>query len=130
LSARAELQRADGRRVAVLGLDDVVAQHLVRAVAEHARWCRTNGILLPSVLADLLAALACDGQERPPVAPPVFEPDDGAVLLFDYHAAGRRLGVSERTVRRLAAAGKLAVVNVEGCRRIRATDLADYVKGL
>lgn len=117
-------------RMVVLGLDDVLALHLTRALAEHGKWCRTNGIRLPEVLARLLDNLACAGQERSTVAPGMFEPDDGAVLLLDYHAAAARLGVSERTVRRLAAAGKLAVVNVEGCRRIRATDLADYVKGL
>ncbi len=56
-------------------------------------------------------------------------PDDGLVsLAYTYHDAGKLLGdVSERTVRRLVAAGELAVVDVGGQRRIARADLERYL---
>lgn len=116
--------------VVVLGLPDTTAQHLLRAVAQHARWCRSNGVALPPDLTRLLAELAPGGQRRPTLEPVALEPHHDAVLLLDYDGAAARLGVSSRTVRRLTAAGKLPVVGVGGCKRIRASDLADYVEGL
>lgn len=119
-----------GNGVVVLGLADDVAAHLVRAIAQHGRWCRDNGVRVPAQLSQLLSELASTGQARPTVATFTPEAHDASVLLLDYDAAAGRLGVSARTVRRLTAAGALPVVEVGGCRRIRASDLADYVMEL
>ena len=114
----------------MLGLDDNVRAHVLRALAEHARWARSNGVALPPEVAGLLATLAPGGQERPALEPVALEPHHDLVLLLDFDGAGQRLGVSARTVRRLVADGRLPAVDVGGCRRIRASDLADYVEGL
>lgn len=117
--------------VVVLGLDDVLTSHLTRALVQHARWCRANGISVPAPLVEMLNELASAGQRRPTVAAPVSDPHDDLMLLaVTYEGAAHRLGVSERSVRRLVAAGKLRAVDVAGCPRIRASDLSDYVEGL
>ena len=116
--------------VAVVGLDGDVASHLVRALVEHARWCRSNGIAVPATLVALLDQLASAGQRWPTMAAPVPDPHDDLMLALTYEVAARRLGVSERSVRRLVAAGKLRAVDVAGCRRVRASDLARYLEGL
>ena len=85
---------------------------------------------VPAQLVELLSQLASAGQGRPKVADVEAEPHDSSVLLLDYNAAAARLGVSERTVRRLVAAGSLPAVVVGGCRRVRAADLAGYVEAL
>lgn len=114
----------------VLGLDDVVASHIVRALVQHARWCRSNGIAVPAPLVEMLDQLASAGQRRPTVVAAAPDPHDDLMLALTYESAARRLGVSERSVRRLVAAGKLRAIDVAGCRRIRAADLARYVENL
>ena len=116
--------------VVVLGLPDDVTAHLLRALAQHARWCRSNGVALPPEVAGLLASLAPGGQGRPELEPVALEPHHDAMLLLDFVAAGQRLGVSARTVRRLTAAGTIPVVEVAGCKRVKASDLARYVEAL
>lgn len=113
-------------------LSAVMAEHLVRALAEHERWCRTNRVEVPGELRDLLKALSArDGQGRPPLGDGNAGGDHESMLLaLDYAAAGTRLGVSERTVRRIVADGRLPAVSISGCRRIRVADLADYVESL
>jgi excisionase family DNA binding protein len=57
-------------------------------------------------------------------------------MLLTFSETARELGVSTTTVRRLITAGKLQVVeldtgtSVKPSRRIRRTDLADYVRSL
>lgn len=116
--------------VLIFGPPEEVRNHLTRALAQHCRWCRANGIAVPVWLHQLLDELAHAGQERPIRPPGEFGPHDGDVLLIDHANAAARLGVSERTVRRLVAAGKLPAVSVAGSRRIRVTDLATYVEEL
>lgn len=116
--------------VLVLGPPEEVRNHLTRALAQHCRWCRTNGIAVPAWLTEIVVELAQSGQERPVVVPGEFGPHDGDVLLLDYASAAARLGVSDRTVRRLTSAGSLRSVEVAGCKRIRVTDLVAYVEGL
>lgn len=70
------------------------------------------------------------GQGRPNVAPGGEGQDTDLMLALSYDAAGRRLGVSGRTVRRLVAESKLPAVDIGACRRIRVADLAAYVAGL
>jgi excisionase family DNA binding protein len=116
--------------VVVLGLAPDEHAHLVRALGAHARWCRENGGRLPPALAAVLDSLARSGQERPKLAPPPGGPEDVDVLLLDLPAVARRLSVSERTARRLAASGDLPSVLVGGCRRVRASDLANFVENI
>lgn len=116
--------------VLVLGPPEEVRNHLTRALAQHCRWCRTNGITVPAWLSEMVDQLAHAGQPRPTIVPGEFGPHDGDVLLIDYANAAARLGVSERTVRRLTSTGKLPVVEVAGCKRVRVTDLATYVEEL
>lgn len=51
-------------------------------------------------------------------------------MLLDYDEVAGRLGVSERTVRRLVAAGQLSVVRVGNAPRVHPEDLQSYVDGL
>lgn len=63
-------------------------------------------------------------------AAPADEAGGVTRLLFDYAEAGTLLGLSERKIRLLVAAGDLPAVSVGRSRRIRSTDLADYVERL
>ncbi len=114
-------------------VDPVLSNHLRKAISSHSRWCRENGITLPTELGRLLTALAdTDGQTRPKLPPRDETSDDDPVrlLTLDYDTAADRLMVSARTIRRLVAAGTLPAVDVAGCRRIRTTDLTAYIATL
>ncbi|HSR82680.1 MAG TPA: helix-turn-helix domain-containing protein [Streptosporangiaceae bacterium] len=60
----------------------------------------------------------------------------GGPMLLTISEAGRELGVSLTTVRRLISSGKLQVVELDTgksmapSRRIRRTDLIEFVRGL
>ena len=101
--------------------DGPVAMHLSRAVAEHLRWCRRQGITPPPELADLLAALeATSGPERPGIAPPSADPEP---LYVGYEDAAARLSVSSRTVRRMVTGGRLPARRIGRRRVIAVADL-------
>lgn len=108
---------------ALLVLSDTLSAHISRALVEHLRWCRRNGVAEPPELAALLAALS--GQERPNLATQGERADPDAVLL-GYAAAGARLGISARTVRRRVAEGRIPVVRDGRRRLIRVSDLDAY----
>lgn len=114
----------------LLGVDETVASHLRRALAEHCRWARVNGVPVPGAVMDLLSSLADGGLSRPSVAETGGASDDACVLLVSYAEVGRRLGVSDRTVRRLVSSGRLPAVDIAGCRRVRVWDLVGFVEGL
>jgi len=50
--------------------------------------------------------------------------------LLSYAATAQVLGVSERTVKRLVAAGDLTPVRIGGSARIRVEQLKDYIDRL
>ncbi len=82
-------------------------------------------------LAVLRALLpATTGQHRTTLAP-VTAPGDGDLvprLALTFAQAGESLGVSERQVRRLVAAGELRAVTIgDRTRRIPAGELSDYL---
>lgn len=52
---------------------------------------------------------------------------DGVPLLYCYADAAALLGVSERSLKRLLAAGELKAVHVGGSRRIAHSELIDFV---
>jgi excisionase family DNA binding protein len=75
--------------------------------------------------------LAHDGLRRPEVVQGNGSDDDPVVTLtLAYEDVARSLRVSPRTVRRMAKAGELPVVEVGGMPRVRVRDLVDYVDGL
>jgi excisionase family DNA binding protein len=51
-------------------------------------------------------------------------------LVLTYEDAGRRLSVSERTVKRLVASGELPAVKIGGSSRVTVDDLDAYVQSL
>jgi excisionase family DNA binding protein len=51
-------------------------------------------------------------------------------LLLKVPEVARSLGISRAKVYELIAAGTLTSVKIDGCRRVRATDLRAYVDSL
>ena len=113
-------------------LDPNVAWHLTKAITSHLRWCRTNGLAVPTEVNDLFTMLASGGQARPSVGVErtVSHNADVALLTLTYQQACERLNVSLRTVRRLVQSGALASVELCSAPRIRVADLALYVERL
>lgn len=116
----------------ILFVDSAVGRHLAAALKAHIRELRRDGLPIPPTLVELAAVAATGGQARPSLDDAVASADAAAMdqLALDYRAAGARLGVSDRSVRRLIADGKLPSVDVAGCVRIRMADLQDYLAAL
>jgi len=55
--------------------------------------------------------------------------DPEAVLLFSFRDAARRLGVGERTVRRMVAEGELSAVRLRGRVLIPASAIVRIARG-
>lgn len=111
----------------------MLVPHLVRALAEHRKWCRSRGVPLPAAIETLLTALAAScGQQRPEVGGMPVGSEAGPVptepLLLDDAAAAVRLSISERSVRRLRANGALPTVMAGGRRLTRLADLEKFVE--
>jgi excisionase family DNA binding protein len=111
--------------------DDVsgsLVQHLAHALHLHRKWCRQCGIPFPPLLDALMVDFsASDGHARPNLGDlvPALDP-----LLMDYSAVAHRLSVSERTVRRLVAAGTLPAVRIGNRSLIKSADVDTYVDGV
>ena len=116
----------------ILVVDEAVGRHLAAALKAHIRELRRDGVPVPSSLADLASVCATGGQQRPAFDNPRDTGDHPGMdqLAVDYRDAAARLGISDRSVRRLVAEGTLPAVEVAGCARIRVKDLAEYVDGL
>lgn len=96
--------------------------HAQIALTHHARWCRSTGHPFPPLFSALLESLAdSHGQSRPILDDAPAPPD--AALMLTYNEAAQALRVSPRTVRRMVADGRLAVVEMGGCKRIRRADV-------
>ena len=110
---------------------ELIAAHIVRALLEHRKWCRSRGHRFPPLLDAVLDALAATtGPERPAFGEMPDLVDSGPVpapLLLNDIAAAKQLGVSARTVRRLRADGALPTVVARRRRLIRLTDLQTFV---
>lgn len=99
-----------------------MALHLL---AEH---CRREGLPMPPELDRLRVVLsASKGQPVPEFAllGRVVEP-----LCVDYSSVAARLGVSERTVKRLTSSGRLPAVRIGGRALVRVADLEAFVEQL
>jgi excisionase family DNA binding protein len=106
--------------------------YATRVLAAYAARCRTNGTPVPVELQALLALLANGGHRRPNLGPSTANGEDTAMeaLALDYRTVAGRLGVSDRTVRRLVRSRELPAVRIGGQPRVRTVDLQDYVDGL
>lgn len=99
----------------ILAPDEHLTRHLAHAIAAHLKWCRSSGIAAPDELRMLLSTLTdASGQQRPDVPDPQVLGDG---RLVGYREAARLLSVSERTVRRMCADGRLRPIPV-GRRRL------------
>jgi excisionase family DNA binding protein len=86
-----------------------VLDHIAASLNGLRKRARRNGGHWSPEL-EAIRLLANSGQERPEI--------DGDVLAYDYEAVGKRLSISERSVRRLVAAGSLPSVMIGGSARI------------
>jgi excisionase family DNA binding protein len=104
------------------------------AIRAYARDLKRNGQAVPPELLRLADALfrppdAPNGQGRPKLAvvTPPTEGENRRPLKSTGQAAAL-LGVSERFVRRAAAAGELTSVHIGRCLRFRDEDITAYVE--
>jgi excisionase family DNA binding protein len=79
----------------------------------------------------LLTELAAVARFADSPGQPLLDDDPAPHIgCVNYIHAGQLLDVSERTVRRLVAQGKLPAVPIGGARRIRVSDLVAFVEAL
>lgn len=116
-----------------VALDSRAVTHLQRALDQHRRWCRANGMALPQALVDVVELLgarldegpapAIAGHKRPEVDQRETGDDSGPVPLLTPGEAAIMLRISPRTLRRHARDGKVPVVTVGGRRRYHRKEL-------
>ncbi len=127
--------KACGRDVIVLSVTAELAGHLTVALQEHRKWARRAGLALPEELPEIERALAIRarrGQTGTPVEDlwSVRHAQTMTPRLLTYAATATVLGVGERTVKRLVAAGDLTPVRIGGSSRVRVEQLDDYIARL
>lgn len=111
--------------------DDLLGRHLGAALRTYIRELRRDGISVPKAVAELeIAVRGGQGRSTVDAAPEADDHDRVDQLAMSYRRAAARLDVSDSTLRRLIAAGEIAVVRVGGATRIRSVDLESYVAGL
>ena len=105
----------------------MLARHAMRALSEHAVWCRRNGVTMPAELSALLDVLTVGNRQEPTgLAPSGVEVDP---VLVDLSTAARRLSVSRRTVERMTADGRLPSTRVGRRRLVVAAALTEHAGG-
>jgi excisionase family DNA binding protein len=106
------------------------------ALGGHVRRLHQDGLPVPREVEELtifLMRLASARQDPPTLADPPGTIGHARVpdrILVTKGEAAERLGVSVRTIERLAATGRLRQVHVERLARFRVSDLEEYVHGL
>jgi excisionase family DNA binding protein len=113
-----------------------IIRHLALALPRHVRRLRQDGVPVPVEVDEWAAFLVHSAGIRPELT--VVDDDPGgpqhapvvARLLVTKAEAAERLSVSERTIERLVAAGRLPLVHVERTARIRVSDLEAFVHRL
>jgi len=119
----------------LLTMSAEVAGHVTIALQQHRKWARTAGLAVPDELDHLERALAIRarrGQTGTPVEDlwSVRHAQTMTPRLLTYAATATVLGVGERTVKRLVAAGDLTPVRIGGSSRVRVEDVDDYIARL
>ncbi len=119
----------------LLTMSAELAGHLTVAVQQHRSWARRAGLALPDELDELERALANRarrGQTGTPVEDlwQVRHAEQVSPKLLSYAATAAVLGVAERTVKRLVAAGDLTPVRIGGSSRVRVEQVDDYIERL
>jgi excisionase family DNA binding protein len=120
-----------------------IARHLSHALSRYVRQLHQEGRPVPRELVDLaalLGLLARSCQEMPSSCQEMTTVADNVPgdhptrmaerLLITTSEAAERLGVSVRTVHRLAASGRLPRVRIERLVRFRVSDVEAYVQSL
>lgn len=98
---------------------------VAKALREVERQFRSGGRRMPMLLDIALRVSA--GQDGSPLDVASLVDDAGCMT---YESAAAVLQVSPSTVKRLAKHRVLPVVDIGGCPRVRAADLAAYVQSL
>lgn len=108
-----------------------LAGHVAVALELYAARCREQAYAVPDGLLDLRdwATVVHRGLSAPEEPPPL---DSGPVVgvLLRLPDVGQQLGCSLSTVKRLLDDGELPTVLLRGKRRVRQTDLDEFVAGL
>ncbi|BCB79141.1 hypothetical protein GCM10022251_19660 [Phytohabitans flavus] len=114
-------------------LTPALAAHLAVALRRHLRTLRADGVPPPAALVALADALL-SGQERPKLgcwcgcadAGTTVAP--GAAATVDAATAAGLLGISVRSLRRLAASGQIPQVRIGRRVRYRLADLERFLE--
>jgi len=119
----------------ILALDPVGWAHVAKALAEHVRWARANGVRVPEDvlrLADLASTSASGRQDTSKSTGWAGLATTGPVepSLLNYNEAAAVLGMGRRSLERLVEAGSLPRVRIGAAVRIRRQDLDEYVEAL
>lgn len=113
-----------------------IITHLAIALSRHVRELRHDCVPVPGEIEELTIFLVhyVRSRQEPTALDDLLRvADDAPVadrLLVTKREAAERLGVSERTIDRLVAAGRLPLIHVERAARLRVSDLESYVRGL
>lgn len=111
------------------------AAHLAIALTRYVATARADGVSPPLellTLRDALVEVARSGHELPSVAASSDAGDGPSVerkIAFDVREAAEVLSISERSVRRLIADGRLPTVQVGRRRLIGRHALESFVRG-
>ena len=131
---------ASTRRVAkpmgvvfVVDVSAIAAGHVAVALREHRKWASRMGWLVPSeikLMEERFANRAMQGQQGTPLDD-LWDGRQGGVVTpecLTFRDAGRMLACSERTVKRLVAAGELNPVRFPGgAVRLRVSDVHNWI---
>lgn len=118
-----------------LTISPEAASHVAAALGKHREEWRRMGLAVPREVVQLheaFAIVATSGQARP-TFDQVAELSEAAAVtrgLLTTEQTAQALGVSPRTVRRLAAAGELPRVRIGGSVRFRSSDIDGHLEGL
>jgi len=112
---------------------ELLLRHLEVALRRHVESLRRDGAPVPGCVVSAVTTVATVRLAATRLDPNADTADAGEVpsLLLVKRDAGRLLGVSERTVERLIAAGSLPAVRLcDGAVRIRRTDVEAFADSL